>query len=82
MFADEVAGVRAAHAAGDRAAAVGAISERMVDAIDICGDAATVTAAVAAYRDAGVDVPVIMPMPWGPDRRKVVDDTLRAGAPR
>ncbi len=81
-FADEVAGVRAAHAAGDRAAAVGAISERMVDAIDICGDAATITAAVAAYRDAGVDVPVIMPMPWGPDRRKVVDDTLRAGAPR
>ena len=81
-FEQEVAGVRAAHAAGDRAAAVGSISERMVDEIDICGNAATVAAAVAAYRDAGVDVPVIMPMPWGPDRRAVIDATVSAAAPR
>ena len=54
---------------GDRTAAVAAISDRMVDAIDICGDAATVAAAVQDYRDAGVEVPVIMPLPWGEDRR-------------
>lgn len=80
-FADEVAGVRAAHAAGDRAAALDAISPAMIDAIDICGDAATITGAVAAYRDAGVDVPVVMPLPWGPDRRGVIDATLAAAAP-
>ncbi len=79
-FADEVAAVRAAHERRDRQAAIDAISDRMVDAIDICGDAATVAAAVTAYREAGVDVPVIMPMPWGDDRRAVVDDTLRATA--
>ena len=81
-FGEEVAGVRAAHAAKDREGAVAAISDRMVDAIDICGDAATVGAAVDEYRAAGVDVPVIMPMPWGEDRRATVDATLRATAGR
>ncbi len=79
-FEDEVAAVRAAHEARDRETAIAAVSERMVDAIDICGDAATVAAAVTAYRDAGVDVPVIMPLPWGEDRRAVIDETLRATA--
>lgn len=79
-FADEVAALRAAHAAGDRDAAVAAISERMCDEIDVCGDAATVAAAVRAYRDAGVEVPVIMPLPWGEDRRAVIDATLEATA--
>lgn len=81
-FADEVAGVQSAHAAKDRDGAIAAISERMVDAIDICGDAAAVGEAVSAYRDAGVDVPVIMPLPWGEDRRATVDATLRATAGR
>jgi hypothetical protein len=50
----------------------------MVDAIDIVGDEAHVEAAVQSYVDAGVEVPVVMPLPWGPDRRAVVDATLRA----
>lgn len=79
-FADEVAQLRAARASGDRDAAVAAISERMVDTIDICGDASTVSDAVSAYRAAGVQVPVIMPLPWGEDRRKVIEDTLAATA--
>ncbi len=79
-FADEVAALRAAHATGDREGAVAAISDRMADAIDICGDAASVAAAVREYRDAGVEVPVIMPLPWGEDRRGVIDATLEATA--
>ena len=79
-FGDEVAALRAAHGAGDRDGAVAAISDRMADAIDICGDAATVAAAVREYRDAGVEVPVIMPLPWGEDRRGVIDATLEATA--
>lgn len=81
-FADEVDAVQAAHAAGDRAGALAAVSDRMVDEIDICGDAATVRAAVDRYRAAGVDVPVIMPLPWGEDRRGVIDATVAATAPR
>ena len=79
-FADEVAEVRERHAAGDRDGAVGAISERMCDAIDVVGDAETVQRTVRAYVDAGVDVPVLMPLPWGGDRRQVLDDTMVAVA--
>lgn len=81
-FGDEIAALRTAHAQRDREGAVAAVSDRMADAIDICGDAAVVGAAVTAYRDAGVEVPVVMPMPWGQDRRQVLDDTLRAVAGR
>ncbi len=80
-FADEVAAVRERHGARDRDGAVAAVSERMVDAIDVVGDADHVAAAVRAYVDAGVEVPVIMPLPWGPDRRTVVRATMEAAAP-
>lgn len=77
-YGDEVRAIREAHAAGDRAAALAAVSDRMVDGIDILGDAATVTAGVRAYTEAGVDHPVLMPLPWGPDRATVIAATLRA----
>ena len=79
-FADEVDGVRSAHAARDREGALAAISDRMIDAIDICGDPHRVATAVQEYRDAGVQVPVIMPLPWAEDRRAVIDATVRATA--
>ena len=77
-FGDEVAEIRERHAAGDREGALAAVSDAMVDAIDVMGDADHVHAAVQAYANAGVDVPVIMPLPWGPDRMGVVAATMRA----
>jgi probable F420-dependent oxidoreductase len=77
-FGDEVAEIRARFAAGDRAGAVGAVSDRMVDAIDVMGDADVVHATMRAYADAGVDVPVLMPLPWGSDRRASAETTVRA----
>jgi probable F420-dependent oxidoreductase len=77
-YGDAVAAVREAHAAKDRAAALAAVSDAMVDGIDVLGDADTVAGAVRAYVDAGVDHPVLMPLPWGPDRRAVVADTMAA----
>ncbi len=79
-FGDEIGALRDARSSGDREGAVAAISERMVDAIDICGDPPTVAATVREYRAAGVDVPVIMPLPWGDDRRAIIDATLEATA--
>lgn len=79
-FADEVAEVRSRHAAGDRDGALAAVSDRMCDAIDIVGDEATVQAAVRAYVDAGVDVPVLMPLPWGGERQAVLSATMAAVA--
>jgi alkanesulfonate monooxygenase SsuD/methylene tetrahydromethanopterin reductase-like flavin-dependent oxidoreductase (luciferase family) len=77
-FTGEVAEVRERFAAGDRDGAVAAISDRMVDAIDFVGDAAAVKNFVQSYADAGVDVPVLMPLPWGKDRLAVVDATMSA----
>ncbi|HEY8525646.1 MAG TPA: LLM class F420-dependent oxidoreductase [Acidimicrobiales bacterium] len=77
-FGDEVAEVRARFADGDRAGAVAAVSDRMVDAIDVMGDEDTVAATMRAYVDAGVEVPVLMPLPWGKDRKASAERTIRA----
>ena len=77
-FTADVAAVRERHAAGDREGALAAVSDGFVDAIDIMGDADHVHTSMQAYVDAGVDVPILMPLPWGPDRWKVVDETMRA----
>ncbi|HEX6166622.1 MAG TPA: LLM class flavin-dependent oxidoreductase, partial [Acidimicrobiales bacterium] len=77
-FGDEVAEIRARFAEGDRAGAVAAVSDRMVDAIDVMGDADAVHATMRAYADAGVDVPILMPLPWGSDRRASAEATVRA----
>ncbi|MBV9952049.1 MAG: LLM class F420-dependent oxidoreductase [Acidimicrobiia bacterium] len=79
-YGDAVAEVRERHAAGDREGALAAVSDEMVDGIDVMGDAAAVQATVRAYVDGGVDVPILMPMPWGPDRRQVIEDTMVASA--
>jgi probable F420-dependent oxidoreductase len=77
-FGPAVQAIRAAHQAGDRAGALAAVPDEMVDAIDIVGDQALVASAVAAYRQAGVDVPVIFPLTWGAAGQDALDSTLRA----
>jgi probable F420-dependent oxidoreductase len=80
-YEEEVAAIGEAHGRRDREGALAAVSDRMVADIDICGDAAHVAAAVDAYRDAGVDHPVVMPLPWGPDRVATIAATLDAARP-
>jgi probable F420-dependent oxidoreductase len=80
-FGAEMEAIRGAHAEGDREGALAAVSDDLVDAIDIMGDAAHVRSSVQAYVDAGVEVPVLMPLPWGPDRWAVIDATMRAALP-
>lgn len=77
-FGDDVAAVRDRHAARDREGAVAAVSEDFVDAIDLLGSPDDVRDFARSYADAGVDVPVLMPLPWGEDRRQVITDTMRA----
>ena len=80
-FGDEVAEIREHHAAKDREGALAAVSDRMVDAIDVAGAAALVSATMKDYVANGVDHPIVMPLPWGQDRRQVISDTLQAAAP-
>ena len=79
-FGAEVDEVRERHAAGDRDGALAAVSDRMCDAIDVLGDADVVRDTFRAYVEAGVDVPVLMPLPWGGERRQVLADTMAAAA--
>ena len=79
-FEDEVNEIRERHGAGDREGALAAVSDRMCDAIDVLGDADLVRNAVRAYVEAGIDVPILMPLPWGTDRRQVITDTMEAAA--
>jgi hypothetical protein len=50
----------------------------MVDAINVTGDRALVTATIGTYRRAGVDVPVVFPLTWGSAGQDALDSTLRA----
>jgi probable F420-dependent oxidoreductase len=81
-YVDEVAAIREHQAAGDREGAINAVSDRMADDIDARGDADTVAGMMQAYVDGGVDVPVLMPLPWGADRRASAEAAIRAGVGR
>ena len=80
VFGDEVDEIRARQAERDRDGAVAAVSERMIQAINFIGKPAQVTDFVREYIDAGVEHPVLMPMPWGEDRWQVTKDVMQAAA--
>ena len=77
-FEDEVNEIREKQRAKDREGAVAAVSDRMIQAIDFIGSESEVTSFIKSYGDAGVEHPVLMPMPWGEDRRAVTEATMRA----
>ena len=77
-FAEEVDELRARQAAKDRDGALAAVSERMIQAIDFIGSSQEVTSFVSAYIEAGVEHPVLMPMPWGEDRYGVTREVMQA----
>ena len=79
-FADDVDALRARHAERDRDGALAAISEDMIQAINFIGSQQQVTDFVKGYVDAGVEHPVLMPMPWGDDRLAVTTATMAAAA--
>ena len=79
-FADDVEALRARHAERDRDGALAAISEDMIQAINFIGSQQQVTDFVKGYVDAGVEHPVLMPMPWGDDRLAVTRATMAAAA--
>jgi alkanesulfonate monooxygenase SsuD/methylene tetrahydromethanopterin reductase-like flavin-dependent oxidoreductase (luciferase family) len=81
-FGAEVDALRAARAAKDREGSVAAVSDRMVDAIQIMGSADHVADAVAEYVTNGVEVPIVFPCPWGRDRAATVRTTMEAAINR
>jgi len=52
----------------------------MIQAINFIGNKEEVAAFATSYLDAGVQYPILMPMPWGQDRKLVTQLTLEAMA--
>lgn len=65
-FVAEMDAVEEALRRGDRAAAAAALSDDLIDALAVIGSEDEVTARVAAYVDAGIDLPVIACLGRGP----------------
>ena len=79
-FSEEVDELRVRQADKDRDGALAAISTRMIQSIDFIGSDIEVTDFVKSYIDAGVEHPILMPLPWGEDRREVTIQTMKAAA--
>ncbi|MFT4677417.1 MAG: putative F420-dependent oxidoreductase [Patiriisocius sp.] len=79
-FGDEIDQLRACHQNRDREGALAAVSDRMIQAIDFIGNEQEVTNFVSEYIDAGVQHPVLMPLPWGENRAEVAHSTMAAAA--
>lgn len=77
-FGDEVDELRERQAQRDRDGAIAAVSERMIQAINFIGSQQQVGEFMRSYIEAGVEHPVLMPMPWGDDRMAVTQSTMAA----
>lgn len=80
-FVTEAASIAEAWARGDRAAAEHAVSDAMIDATTVSGTPEQCRARIEAYRQSGIDVPIISPFARGADARDRFEAAIRACAP-
>ena len=80
-FADEAAAVAAAWACGDREAAERAVSDAMIDATSVAGTPDECRNKIEAYRQSGLDLPILSPYARGPGARARFERVIRACAP-
>ena len=80
-FAEAAATIKRVWDSGDRAAAVRAVPDTLIDAVSVAGTTAEVRARVAAYRGAGLALPIISPRVAGPDAKAQALEAIQACAP-
>lgn len=80
-FPDEAAAIAEAWARGDREAAVGFVTDAMVDATGVAGTPEECRAKIEAYRASGIDLPIISPFARGPGAKARFEAAIRACAP-
>ncbi len=80
-FPDEAAAVARAWAGGDRAGAERAVTDDMIAATGIVGQAAECRERIAAYRASGLDLPIISPFARGPGAKDRFLAAIEACAP-
>lgn len=81
-FAEEAAAIAEAWARGEREAAVGMVTDAMVDATGVAGTPAECRAKIEAYRESGIDLPIISPFARGPGAKQRFEAAIRACAPQ
>jgi alkanesulfonate monooxygenase SsuD/methylene tetrahydromethanopterin reductase-like flavin-dependent oxidoreductase (luciferase family) len=80
-FATEAAAIAEAWARNDRDTAERAVSDEMIDATSVSGTPEQCRARIEAYRQSGIDLPIISPFARGPDARSRCEAAIRACAP-
>ena len=80
-FPDEAAAVASAWAAGDTSGAARAVSDEMIAATGIAGTPDECRERLDAYRDSGLDLPIISPFARGPDAKERFLASIEACAP-
>ncbi len=80
-FPGEAAAIAEAWARGDHAAAERAVSDAMIEATSVAGTAADCRARVEAYRQSGLEVPILSPFARGTEARTRFEAAIRACAP-
>jgi probable F420-dependent oxidoreductase len=80
-FAAEAAAIAEAWARGDRAACERLVTDAMIDATSIAGTPDQCRARVEAYRQSGIDVPILSPYARGPEAKARFEAAIRACAP-
>lgn len=80
-FAAEAAAIADAWSRSDRQATERAVSDAMIDAINIADTPEDCPMRLEACRQSGMDVPIISPFARGPDAKARFEATIRACAP-
>jgi probable F420-dependent oxidoreductase len=80
-FADAARTIKAAWDAGDRARATSLVPDALVEAVALVGPAEDCRARLAAYREAGLALPIVTPRVDGPDALTQALAVVRAMAP-
>jgi probable F420-dependent oxidoreductase len=80
-FAAEAADIAAAWTRGDRQAAEAAVTDAMIEATSVVGTAAQCRAKIEAYRQSGIDTPILSPFARGPNAKSRFEAAIRACAP-
>jgi probable F420-dependent oxidoreductase len=81
-FPEEAGAIAAAWSRGDRDAAERAVSDAMIDASSVAGTPEECREKIEAYRQSGIDLPILSPFARGPGSKARFEAVIRACAPR
>jgi probable F420-dependent oxidoreductase len=80
-FVEEAAAIAEAWSRGDREAAERAVSDDLIDATSIAGTPEQCRERLEAYRQSGIDLPILSPFARGPGAKARFEAVIRACAP-